>query len=116
MAISVSPDLPGLGPDLDRLREAAARLADQLARHDAFETELQHVGVSPHAPYTVSDPLFALVARSGRRIAVHIAESDAEQRFVCEGAGPFADAHRARGFPARGDCGRDNSGREEMAK
>jgi cytosine/adenosine deaminase-related metal-dependent hydrolase len=81
------------------VRDAAARLAEQLARHDAFETELQHVGVSPHAPYTVSDPLFALVARSGRRIAVHIAESDAEHRFVCEGEGPFADAHRARGIP-----------------
>ena len=44
---------------------------------------LQHVGVSPHAPYTVSDPLFALVARSGRRIAIHIAESDAEHRWLC---------------------------------
>ncbi|MEP7086284.1 MAG: amidohydrolase family protein, partial [Gemmatimonadota bacterium] len=58
-----------------------------------------HVGVSPHAPYTVSDPLFALVARSGRRLAIHIAESDAEHRFVTEGEGPFADGHRARGFP-----------------
>lgn len=85
--------------DPTAVRDAAARLAEQLGRHDAFETELQHVGVSPHAPYTVSDPLFALVARSGRRIAVHIAESDAEHRFVCEGEGPFADAHRARGFP-----------------
>jgi cytosine/adenosine deaminase-related metal-dependent hydrolase len=81
------------------VRDAAARLAEKLARHDSFETELQQVGVSPHAPYTVSDPLFALVARSGRRMAVHIAESDAEERFVCEGEGPFADALRARGFP-----------------
>jgi cytosine/adenosine deaminase-related metal-dependent hydrolase len=80
------------------VREAAARLAEKLARHDALETELQQVGVSPHAPYTVSDPLFALVARSGRRIAVHIAESAAEQRFVCDGEGPFADALRARGI------------------
>jgi len=80
------------------VREAAARLAEKLARHDALETELQEVGVSPHAPYTVSDPLFALVARSGRRVAVHIAESEAEQRFVCDGEGPFADALRARGF------------------
>jgi cytosine/adenosine deaminase-related metal-dependent hydrolase len=80
------------------VREAAARLAEKLAVHDALETELQEVGVSPHAPYTVSDPLFALVARSGRRIAVHIAESDAEQRFVCDGDGPFADALRARGI------------------
>jgi cytosine/adenosine deaminase-related metal-dependent hydrolase len=84
--------------DPKAVRDAAARLAEQLARHDAFETELHEVGVSPHAPYTVSDPLFALVARSGRKIAVHIAESDAEHRFVCEGDGPFADAHRERGF------------------
>ena len=34
----------------------------------------------------------------GRRIAVHIAESEAEQRFVCDGEGPFADALRARGI------------------
>ncbi len=80
------------------VRDAAARLAEKLAKHDALETELQQVGVSPHAPYTVSDPLFALVARSGRRIAVHIAESEAEHRFVCEGEGAFADALRARGF------------------
>jgi len=81
------------------VRDAAAKLAEKLARHDVLETELQQAGVSPHAPYTVSDPLFALVARSGRRVAVHIAESDAEHRFVCDGEGPFADAHRARGFP-----------------
>ncbi|MEP7065774.1 MAG: amidohydrolase family protein [Gemmatimonadota bacterium] len=80
------------------VREAAARLAEKLARHDAFETEFQQVGVSPHSPYTVSDPLFALVARSGRRVAIHIAESEAEQRFVGEGEGPFADALRLRGF------------------
>ena len=88
---------PSANPEA--VRDAAARLAAQLARHDELATELQEVGVSPHAPYTVSDPLFALVARSGRRIAVHIAESDAEQRFVCAGEGPFADAHRGRGFP-----------------
>ena len=85
--------------DPSAIRDAAARLAEKLALLDMFATELQQVGVSPHAPYTVSDPLFALVARLGRRIAVHIAESDAEHRFVCEGEGPFADAHRARGIP-----------------
>ncbi|MDQ2930673.1 MAG: amidohydrolase family protein, partial [Gemmatimonadota bacterium] len=85
--------------DPKAVRAAAARLAEQLMRHDAFETDLQHVGVSPHAPYTVSDPLFTVVARSGRRMAIHIAESDAEHRFVSEGEGPFADAHRARGIP-----------------
>ena len=86
-------------PEPDAVRAAASALAEKLARHDALETELQRVGVSPHAPYTVSDPLFALVARSGRPIAVHIAESDAEERYVVSAEGPFADAHSARGIP-----------------
>jgi 5-methylthioadenosine/S-adenosylhomocysteine deaminase len=86
-------------PEPAAVRAAVARLAEQLARHDELASGLQQVGVSPHAPYTVSDPLFESVAHLGRRVAVHIAESDAEERFVRDGDGPFAIAHRARGIP-----------------
>ena len=80
------------------VRDAAARLAEQLARHDAFETELQQVGVSPHAPYTVSDPLFALVARSRPpHRGAHCGER-CRAALRGDGEGPFADAHRARGI------------------
>jgi 5-methylthioadenosine/S-adenosylhomocysteine deaminase len=59
-------------------------------------------GVSPHAPYSVSAPLFRATAAYARReqlpIAVHIAESAAESAFVVQGTGPFADGQRARGI------------------
>jgi 5-methylthioadenosine/S-adenosylhomocysteine deaminase len=59
-------------------------------------------GVSPHAPYTVSAPLYEAVAAYARRerlpVAVHLAESEEETRFVRDGAGPFAEALRARGI------------------
>jgi 5-methylthioadenosine/S-adenosylhomocysteine deaminase len=58
------------------------------------------LGVSPHAPYTVSDDLFRATAVLAREqqlpVAVHIAESEIEQRFVVEGEGAFADALRKR--------------------
>jgi 5-methylthioadenosine/S-adenosylhomocysteine deaminase len=60
------------------------------------------VGVSPHAPYTVSAPLYEAVAQFARLerlpIAVHVAESKEEMEFVRDGAGPFAAALRARGI------------------
>ncbi len=86
-------------PDAARVRDAAADLRAKLAALEPLETDLVRLGISPHAPYTVSDPLFALAARAGRPLAVHIAESDAESRLVRDGTGPFADALLARGIP-----------------
>src|SRR6266550_1499613 len=60
------------------------------------------LGVSPHAPYTVSAPLYRAVADFALRervpLAVHLAESPQETQLVRDGAGPFADALRARGI------------------
>lgn len=80
-----------------------ASLADLATKIDALRpraTPLVRVGVSPHAPYTVSDALYAEVARYSARerlpMAVHIAESDAEHQLVQHGGGVFADALRRR--------------------
>ncbi|MDQ3697230.1 MAG: amidohydrolase family protein [Gemmatimonadota bacterium] len=66
------------------------------------ETPLVRLGVSPHAPYTVSDALFGAVAAYARRdalpLAIHIAESEAESRLVGRGDGPFAARLRQRGI------------------
>ena len=63
------------------------------------------VGVSPHAPYTVSRRLYELIAtqaRSGRLpVATHIAESPAEVAFVVAGQGPFAESWRGRRIALR---------------
>jgi 5-methylthioadenosine/S-adenosylhomocysteine deaminase len=81
------------------VRDAALALAEKLAALEPLETELQRLGISPHAPYTVSDPLFALAARSARPLAIHIAESEAEMRLVRDADGPFAEPLRDRGIP-----------------
>jgi 5-methylthioadenosine/S-adenosylhomocysteine deaminase len=62
------------------------------------------IGVSPHAPYTVSAALYRMVAEYARSeqlpLAVHIAESRAEHALVSQGAGPFADLWARRQIPA----------------
>src|SRR3954466_7675974 len=69
------------------------------------QTALVRVGVSPNAPYTVSDALYAAVARyAGNEsldIAVHIAESEAERELVVEADGVFARGLRKRGIDVR---------------
>jgi 5-methylthioadenosine/S-adenosylhomocysteine deaminase len=90
------------GPEPERAGEALAALAGKVAVHRQSADALRRVGVSPHAPYTVSDALYERVARyaaaEGLPVAVHIAESAEELMLVCDGAGPFADGWRRRGI------------------
>jgi len=96
------------GPDPARATDAVAELRARVAAMRERETDLVRVGVSPHAPYTVSDELFRRTAQlaldEALPIAIHAAEAEAEARLVAEGAGPFADGLRARGIatPPRG--------------
>jgi 5-methylthioadenosine/S-adenosylhomocysteine deaminase len=85
--------------------DATAAVAGLRAAVDSMrelETDLVHVGVSPHAPYTVSDALFAAVADYARAealpVAVQTAESETEQRLVTAGDGSFAAGLRKRGI------------------
>jgi cytosine/adenosine deaminase-related metal-dependent hydrolase len=91
------------GPHPHQIGESLAGLqsrVDQLGKRAAGRVR---IGVSPHAPYTVSGGLFQAVsqwARSERLpLAVHIAESPAESEFLRHGTGPFADAWRGRNVP-----------------
>jgi cytosine/adenosine deaminase-related metal-dependent hydrolase len=92
------------GPDPAQRGEAIAGLRAKAAAMRERETALVRVGVSPHAPYTVSDALFqataSLAAESGYPIAVHIAESEVESELIVHGSGLFADGLRGRGIDA----------------
>jgi 5-methylthioadenosine/S-adenosylhomocysteine deaminase len=60
---------------------------------DSFSGHLR-VGVSPHAPYTVSPEVYEAVAGLGLPVTTHLAESEAEHDWLLEGRGelsPFAD-------------------------
>lgn len=90
------------GPDPAQCDEAIAALGATVAEMQKRATSLVGVGVSPHAPYTVSDALFRATASLARArtlpLAVHIAESEGERDLVERGSGEFAAALRARGI------------------
>ena len=96
------------GPYPATCATSLGELTAALARLGSLASRLVRLGVSPHAPYTVSEQLYVAVADLARReelpIAVHLAESREETALVRDGAGAFAEALRARGIPvtARG--------------
>ncbi len=104
------------GPDPAQAGASIGRLEEQLEAHartlEAAPAEARRrlkVGVSPHAPYSVSGLLYERVsalARANRLdMAIHAAESDDEIALVREGKGAFADALRKRAIPVTpGDC------------
>src|SRR5437879_180223 len=90
------------GPDPAQARTSLADLEQSLTRLGPLASSQVRLGVSPHAPYTVSEPLYRAVddlARSmGLPLATHLAESREETELVRDGSGAFADALRARGI------------------
>jgi len=90
------------GPDPAEATAALSRLQASVAEMRRDATPLVRVGVSPHAPYSVSNALFAAVgawaAKEALPVAIHLAESEAEVALVARGEGPFADFLRGRGI------------------
>jgi 5-methylthioadenosine/S-adenosylhomocysteine deaminase len=75
-------------------------LRDRVTALRSVATDRVRIGVSPHAPYTVSDRLYVEAARFAAEeelpVAVHVAESASETHLVVDACGPFADALRGR--------------------
>ncbi len=91
------------GPHPDQWRESLAGLQQRVGELRRFVSDRVRLGVSPHAPYTVSAELYVAVARYAEReglpMAVHLAESEAESSLLHDASGAFADAWTARGIP-----------------
>jgi cytosine/adenosine deaminase-related metal-dependent hydrolase len=98
------------GPHPDQLEESLAGLQRQVEALAVFAAGRVRIGVSPHAPYTVSGPLYAAVAAwaeaEGLPLATHVAESRAESELLARGEGPFAEAWKGRGIPRPAPLGR----------
>ena len=94
------------GPDPSVADSAMADLDGRISALIGTRTDLVALGVSPHAPYTVSDDLYSAAARYALSkklpLAMHIAESREEQEFVVDGAGDFAATWKARGIEVKG--------------
>jgi 5-methylthioadenosine/S-adenosylhomocysteine deaminase len=93
------------GPNPNDARENFEKLREKIAQLREYETQLVRVGVSPHAPYTVSAPQLELIAAFAVAeklpLMMHAAESDAEELFMLEGRGPFAEGLARRGIEWR---------------
>ena len=91
------------GPAETAAPESMKGLQAKVDAHRQLETETQRIGVSPHAPYSVSESLYKSVRDYARRerlrMTAHIAESSTEVAFVRDGDGTFAESHRKRGIP-----------------
>lgn len=85
-------------PDVEGTMKRFGRELDALAHHATGRVQL---GISPHAPYTVSGAVYrrsAELARAhGAPIGVHIAEAPDETRLLADFTGTFAEFLRDRG-------------------
>ena len=90
------------GPDPRLAQANVATLREQIAELRSLEDGLVKVGVSPHAPYSVSGPQLEMISRlaldESTPLMMHAAESQAEKLFMLEGQGPFAEGLRSRGI------------------
>jgi aminodeoxyfutalosine deaminase len=103
-----APDLQGvaywevLGPDPDDAERVLAATEDALARFAAWQRPGGvRVGLSPHAPHTLSPQLLtglvALARARGLPLQIHVAESPGEAALHRHGDGPLRDALGAFG-------------------
>ena len=90
------------GPDPRLVQENVEKLKDKVAELRALETRLVRAGVSPHSPYTVCgtqlEAIADFAAADDLPLMMHAAESAAEERFVREGQGIFAEGLARRGI------------------
>lgn len=93
------------GPNPAEAREDFEKLREKVARLREYESKLVRVGVSPHAPYTVSAPQLELITEFALAeklpVMMHAAESKAEELFMREGRGAFAEGLARRGIEWR---------------
>ncbi|GAB4242456.1 MAG: TRZ/ATZ family hydrolase [Thermoleophilia bacterium] len=86
------------GMDDTLIDDSLSVLEEKLWRLRAIASDLIEVGISPHAPYTVSGPLFraltAYALKHGLKVMSHVAESSEEVTFVRNGSGVLAHDFR----------------------
>jgi len=70
-------------PAMEHFRTLRERIAP-------FESDRVRIGVSPHAPYSVSTAVYRACAELGLPIATHISESESEVKYLHDGGGAWS--------------------------
>ncbi len=90
------------GPDPKLAKEQFAKLSEKIAKLKSIQTSFVRVGISPHAPYTVSAPQLEMISEFALAeklpLMMHAAESVAETTLLAEGVGSFAEGFAKRGI------------------
>ncbi|MGH9881626.1 MAG: amidohydrolase family protein [Pyrinomonadaceae bacterium] len=90
------------GRDPRLANENFQKLTEKVSGLRELETPLVRAGVSPHAPYTVCARQLEMIADFALAerlpLMMHAAESVAEEKFLREGSGPFAESLNERGI------------------
>ncbi len=74
----------GADPD-----EALAQFEELRLRVEPHLSGRVQLGVSPHAPYSISRAVYQACAGLGLPVATHISESESEVRYLLDGGGPW---------------------------
>ncbi|HVG36032.1 MAG TPA: amidohydrolase family protein [Pyrinomonadaceae bacterium] len=92
----------GFGPDPKLAQEHFEKLREKIFKLREYESQRVRLGVSPHSPYTVSAPQLELITEFALAerlpLMMHAAESLAEEQFLRQGSGPFAEGLARRGI------------------
>ena len=83
---------------------ALARFSELRAVAEPSLSDRVRLGVSPHAPYTVSPDVYCAVGELGLPVMTHLAESEAERMWLTRGEGPLAAFHTML-LPPTGESG-----------
>ena len=70
--------------------EAMPHFESMRARVEPFASERVTLGVSPHAPYSISPEVYRACNELGLPLATHISESDSEVKYLRDGGGPWS--------------------------
>jgi cytosine/adenosine deaminase-related metal-dependent hydrolase len=88
-------------PDNASAEADLPKLIDRFNQIRELSTDLVHVGLSPHSPYTVSSRLFEMIVQFAimNRVPLHIhaAESSAEHELMTQGTGFFTEVYERYG-------------------
>jgi 5-methylthioadenosine/S-adenosylhomocysteine deaminase len=88
------------GPDKNQAGQRISRLREQVAACRELESSAIKVGISPHAPYSVSPKLFELATdlalSENLPVTIHAAESLNEEEFLLNGTGFFSGFYESQ--------------------